>query len=308
MPAIRSATPGRSRLADIQQNEHWLLAQEAEPADRFLLVRLEGRRRGSGGPASSASFNRARTTSSRSFDSRSGGRAVATAHLEPLDPPVDEREVRDDELEVEALEVPGGVDRALGVRVRRVLECPDHVEQRVGLAQAGEMLGRQLLRSDPALRRGGRCREIDVRDVGLDDLLRLEDLGQPIEAGVGNLHHADVQLEATEAAGLGMAAGQRVEDGRLAGPGKPDDGDLRSVPGGRVDDVEERLAGGETTEVVAEQLDAAVEDPAARPRRVGRDDDVGQVVERRRRLERLVTERVEDRPADRPVAERSEES
>ena len=81
-----------------------------------------------------------------------------------------------------------------GCGMRRVLEGADDVEQRVGLAQAGEVLGRQLLGPDPALGRGGRRRQVDVRDVGLDDLLRLEDLGQPVEALVGDLHDADVEL------------------------------------------------------------------------------------------------------------------
>jgi hypothetical protein len=38
-----------------------------------------------------------------------------------------------------------------------------------------------------------------------------------------------------------------------------------SVPCGRVDDVEERLASRESPEVVAEELDAPIQDPAARP-------------------------------------------
>ena len=59
------------------------------------------------------------------------------------------------------------------------------------------------------------------------------------------------------------------------------DGLAGSVPGARVDDVEQRLARREPAQVVAEQLDAPVQHPAARPRRVRRDDDVGQVVERR---------------------------
>src|SRR5207245_4619663 len=68
-----------------------------------------------------------------------------------------------------------------------------------------------------------------------------------------------------------------------------------SVAGGGVDHVEQRLAGRVATEVVAEQLDAPIEDAAARPRGVGRHDHVRQVVERRRRRQRLVAARVEDR-------------
>ena len=122
-----------------------------------------------------------------------------------------------------------GIDRALGMRVVRVLERADDVEQRVGVAEPREMLGRQLLRPDVPLGRGGRRRQVDVGDVGLDDLLRLEDLGEPVEPLVGHLDDADVELHAAEAAGLGVAAGERVEDGRLARSGKPDDGDLHGA-------------------------------------------------------------------------------
>src|SRR6187431_688345 len=83
--------------------------------------------------------------------------------------------------------------------------------------------------------------------------------------------------------------------------------DEASVAGRWVDDVHERLAGRISAKVVGEQLDAAIEDTGARPRRVGSDDDVRQIVERRRWLERLVAERVEDRAADRAVAEGAEE-
>jgi hypothetical protein len=62
----------------------------------------------------------------------------------------------------------------------------------------------------------------------VDDLLRLEDLGQAVEPLVGHLDRADVELQATVAAGVGMAPGQGVEDGRLAGGGEADDGDLHA--------------------------------------------------------------------------------
>ncbi len=60
----------------------------------------------------------------------------------------------------------------------------------------------------------------------MDDLLGLEDLGQPVQPVVRDLDVADVQLHATVPAGLGMATGERVEDGRLPRACEPDDGDL----------------------------------------------------------------------------------
>ena len=47
-----------------------------------------------------------------------------------------------------------------------------------------------------------------------------------VEPLVGHLDDADVELHAAESAGLGVAPGERVEDGRLARSGKTDDGDL----------------------------------------------------------------------------------
>ena len=81
------------------------------------------------------------------------------------------------------LEVAGRIDDPVGMRDRRVLERPDDVEQRVGLAQPREVLGGQLLRADVALGRRRRRRQVDVGHVGLDDLLGLEDLGEPRRAG-----------------------------------------------------------------------------------------------------------------------------
>ena len=62
------------------------------------------------------------------------------------------REVGEDELEVEPLEVARRVDRPVGMRHGRVVERPDDVEQRVRLAEPREVLGRQLLGPDVALR------------------------------------------------------------------------------------------------------------------------------------------------------------
>src|SRR5712671_1684393 len=83
----------------------------------------------------------------------------------------------------------------------------------------------------------------------------------------------DQRLRLPVASEVGRVTGGERRARLAAGPA--------SVPGGRVDYVEQRLAGGVAAEVVAEELDAPVENAPAGPRRVGRDDDVGQVVERR---------------------------
>ncbi len=104
-----------------------------------------------GEPASSATLSRRRTTSSRSFDSRSACVPCRPLVLEPLEPAIGHRQVGEDELEVEPLEVAGRVDAAVGVRVGRILERADDVEQRVGVAQPREVVRGQLLRADMAL-------------------------------------------------------------------------------------------------------------------------------------------------------------
>src|SRR5690348_9234802 len=60
----------------------------------------------------------------------------------------------------------------------------------------------------------------------MDDLLRLEDLGEPIETLVRDLDDADIEGQRTVATGLGVAPREGVEDGGLAACGESDDGDL----------------------------------------------------------------------------------
>jgi hypothetical protein len=86
-----------------------------------------------------------------------------------------------------------------------------------------------LLCADVELRRRRRGGQVDVGDVRVDDLLGLEDDGELVEPVVRDLDDPDVELEAAVPAGLGMAAGERVEDGGLAAPGKTDDGNLHGV-------------------------------------------------------------------------------
>ena len=74
-----------------------------------------------------------------------------------------------------------------------------------------------------SVRRQRRRRQVDVGHVGRDLALGLEHLGQLGQSLVRHLDHADVDGHAAEAAGLGLAAGERVENGCLARPGKPDD-------------------------------------------------------------------------------------
>ena len=138
---------------------------------------------------------------------------MPAGRCEAFEAPIHDGEVGQDELQVQALDVARRIDAALGMRVGRILEGPDDVEQRVGITQPGQVLGRELLRPDAAV---GRCRrrgQVDVGDVGVDDLLRMEDGGQAVEPLVRNLDDADVEGHAPEPTGFDVAACQRVEDG-----------------------------------------------------------------------------------------------
>src|SRR5438477_3512409 len=64
----------------------------------------------------------------------------------------------------------------------------------------------------------------------MDDLLGLEDLGEPVETRVGYLDHSDVELHPAVSAGIGVASRERVENRRLAATGKAHDGDLHQYP------------------------------------------------------------------------------
>jgi hypothetical protein len=155
-----------------------------------------------------------------------GRRPVTPGRTEALEPSLGDRQVGHRELQVEPFEVAPRIDRTVPMRDGRIVECADHVEESLRIAEPREVLGRQLLSPDPALGRGRRCREVDVGHVRMDDLLGPEDLGQAVETNVRHLDDPDVELEPPEPARLRVTARQRVEDGRLARCGKADDGDL----------------------------------------------------------------------------------
>ena len=137
------------------------------------------------------------------------------ARLQAVETLLDEREVRHEEFEVQALQIAPGVDRTLQMRNGRVFEGTNDVQEGVGLAQSGQLIGRQLFGADSAVGRGGRCRQVEVRHVGVDDLLGLEDLRQSVESLVRNLHGPNVQFHPAVAAGLGVAPSKSVKDRRL---------------------------------------------------------------------------------------------
>jgi len=61
---------------------------------------------------------------------------------EALEAAIDERQIREDQLEVERLQVTPRIHRSGRVRDGGILEGPDDVQERVRFAEAGEVLGR----------------------------------------------------------------------------------------------------------------------------------------------------------------------
>ena len=142
--------------------------------------------------------------------------------LEPLEAPLHGAEVGEDELELEHLRVAPGVDRAVGVGGRLRLEGAHHVHERVHPAQGGQVHERRPL----ALRDAG---DVHVLDGGERLLLRLEDLGQAVDARVGDAGDAQRALPGARPA---AAAGVPVRSWKsvlLPGEGEPEDAGLHAA-------------------------------------------------------------------------------
>ena len=146
MPRHEVGRLGEVALADVEQHQDGLLGQEAEAADRLLLVGVEVE----------VPDRRARLEAGMEpleddllalGGLALGRRPVPAARLEALEPALRHRQVGEQELEVEPLEVAGGVDAPVGMRVGGILEGTDDVQERVRVAQAGEVVGLAVPRS-----------------------------------------------------------------------------------------------------------------------------------------------------------------
>jgi hypothetical protein len=152
---------------------------------------------------------------------------VLAAALEPLEATARPcAQVGEQELEVELLEVARRVDAPAGCGLAGSSNARTTWSSASSRA-AGEVVGRQLLGADAALGRGRRRRQVDVGDVGVDDLLGLEDPAS-VSSRRRDLDDADVERDAAVAAGLGVARVSVLKTVVLPDSGKPDDGDLHA--------------------------------------------------------------------------------
>ena len=141
-----------------------------------------------------------------------------------LQPALDLLEVRVQELGldgghvVERVDATGGMDHAL------VAVAAHDVQDRVGLADVAQEPVAQALAAVGVGHQAGDVVELDR--VG-SDLRGAHHLRHPVEPGVGHRDHRHVGLDGGEriVGGVGAGPRQRVEQGRLAGVGQPDDRD-----------------------------------------------------------------------------------
>ena len=105
------------------------------------------------------------------------GRAVAAGGAQLLDALLDDAQVGQGELQLELLDVAPGIDGQQRVRHGVVGEGAHHVQQGVGVAQAGQLVGRDV-RVGRALRGHGGRRQVHVGDVGGHLALGAKDAGQ----------------------------------------------------------------------------------------------------------------------------------
>ncbi len=131
---------------------------------------------------------------------------------------VDGLQVGEDELGVDGGDVVGGVDPAVHVDDVRVGEDPDDLADRVRLTDVGQEPVPEPL---PLGGAADQARDVDEAHRRRHRAGTVEDLGEPVEAGVGNPDDADVRLDGGERVvrGQHVVAGQRVEQGRLADVG-----------------------------------------------------------------------------------------
>ena len=156
------------------------------------------------------------------LDLRDGRLVVLGFLLEARHRALDGAEVGEHELGADRLDVARRVHAALDVDDVLVGEVADDLADRVGLADVGEELVAEALALARALHEAGDVHELDDRG---HDALRVDDLGERVEARVGHGDEADVGLDGGEGVVRRdrRLAGECGEQRGLAHVGKADD-------------------------------------------------------------------------------------
>lgn len=152
---------------------------------------------------------------------RLGGLGVALQGL------FDRTQVSEGQFGVDDFDIGDGVDLARHVHDVLVFKAAHDVRDGVGFADVGEELVAQAFALGCARHQ---ARDVDELDDCRQHALRLDDLGQRLQAGVRYFHHAHVGFDRAERVVLGGDAGfgQGIEQGRLADVGQTDDAALEA--------------------------------------------------------------------------------
>ena len=113
-------------------------------------------------------------------------------------------EIGERELDVDGVDVIGGIDAAVHVDDVLVLEAAYHVGDGVSLADVLQELVAESLALGGALHKS---RDVDELHGGGNDLLRVVDGGKLIEPVIGNRHYAGVGIDCAERKVLSRDAG-----------------------------------------------------------------------------------------------------
>jgi hypothetical protein len=136
--------------------------------------------------------------------------------------PVQGLQVGEDQLGVDRLDVRRGINGTVHMHHVRVVEHPNDLADRVGLADVREELVAEALPLGCAL---DQARDVHKGHRGRHDPGAFEYRRQPAQPRIGQRHHADVWLDGREriVRGQHVVVGQRVEQGGLADVGQSDD-------------------------------------------------------------------------------------
>ena len=148
---------------------------------------------------------------------------AAGALAELHDAALEAVEVGEHQFGLDRLGVGDRIDAALDMGDVVILEAAQHVHDGVDLADVGEELVAQPFALRGAAHQAG---DVDEGDAGRDDLLRLGDRGDLLQARIGHRHLAGVRLDGAERIVGGLRGGRLVSALKsvdLPTLGKPND-------------------------------------------------------------------------------------
>jgi hypothetical protein len=129
-------------------------------------------------------------------------------------------EVGENQLQFDALDIPPGVDGAAFRRQRVILERPHHVRQSVHIPQGAQLRAGPRQLNDAA-------GHVHVLDTGVDLLLGMEHLRQPVQPRVRKVNDSDVRLRPARAQARAVRVRQGAKQRRFPGLCETHDPDVQ---------------------------------------------------------------------------------